>query len=227
MMEAEIKAKANSVWKTGHTLKNRGFWFITIPMGLLLFCAVGIMTQTKLILDNYSAELESVGGFSIVMLGIAVVACFGSWLLGVLDTKLGTKKAIAISVVIMILSGITGAIPNVASLLIGMFFIAIFMGASSNFTVSAAAQYWRREDFPSVFASVNPIANVIQAVGPMVIAILATTQGYQSAFIATGILGVLGLVLILLFNAKHVKETDDKYRKAAGLALDDELLSRK
>lgn len=227
MMEAEIKAKANSVWTTGHALKNRDFWFITVPMGLLLFCAVGVMTQTMMILGNYTAQLEPIGGFGIVMLGIAVVACFGSWLLGVLDTKLGTKKAVAISVIIMTLAGITGAIPNVVFLLISLFFVAIFMGASSNFTVSAAAQYWRREDFPSVFASVNPIANVIQAFGPMVIAILATTQGYQAAFVAIGILGVLSVVLISLFNAKHVKQADDEYRKAAGLPLDDELLSRK
>jgi len=127
----------------------------------------------------------------------------------------------------MTLAGIAGAIPNVVFLLIGMFFVAIFMGASSNFTVSAAAQYWRREDFPSVFASVNPIANVIQAFGPMVIAILATTQGYQAAFVAIGILGILSVVLIFLFNARHVKLADDQYRKAAGLPLDDELLSRK
>jgi MFS family permease len=227
MMEAEIKAKSTSVWTVGHTLKSRDFWFITIPMGFLLFCAVGLMTQSMSILGNFGKELEPAGGFGIVMLGVAVVACFGSWLLGVLDTKFGTKAAIAISVAIMIVGGFVGAIHSVACLLIGMFCVAIFMGASSNFTVSAAAQYWRREDFPSVFACVNPFANVIQAIGPMVIAILLTTQGYQAAFIAVGVFGVISMVLILLFNAKHVKLVDDKYRKAAGLALDDALLSRK
>ena len=227
IMDAEIKAKANTVWTVGHTLKNRDFWFITIPMGFLLFCAVGIMTQSKSILGNFSAELEPVGGFGIVMVGVAIVACLGSWLLGVLDTKFGTKTAITISVAVMIIGGFVGAIHNVVSLLIGMFCVAVFMGASSNFTVSSAAQYWRREDFPSVFARVNPIANAIQAVGPMVIAGLAATQGYQAAFIAIFALGVLSMVLILLFNAKHVKLVDDKYREAAGLALDDALLNRK
>jgi MFS transporter, OFA family, oxalate/formate antiporter len=227
MMEAEIKAKATSVWTVGHTLKSRDFWFITIPMGLLLFCAVGLMTQSMSIIGNFSAELEPVGGFGIVMLGVAVVACFGSWLLGVLDTKFGTKFAITVSVAIMVVGGFVGAIHNFACLLIAMFCVAIFMGASSNFTVSSAAQYWRREDFPSVFACVNPIANVIQAIGPMVIAILLTTQGYQAAFIAVGVLGVLSVVFILLFSSKNVKLVDDKYRKAAGLALDDSLLSRK
>jgi MFS family permease len=227
MMEAEIKAKATSVWTVGHTLKSRDFWFITIPMGFLLFCAVGLMTQSMSILGNFAVELEPVGGFGIVMLGVAIFACFGSWLLGVLDTKFGTRFAITISVAIMIVGGFVGAIHSLAFLLIGMLCVAVFMGASSNFTVSAAAQYWRREDFPSVFACVNPFANVIQAVGPMVIAILVTTQGYQAAFLAVGVFGVLSMVLILLFNAKHVKLVDDQYRKAAGLKLDDALLSRK
>ncbi len=227
MMEAEIKAKANSVWTVGKTLKVRDFWFITVPMGFLLFCAVGLMTQTMLILGNFGEELQKVGGFGIVMLGVAVVACLGSWLIGVLDTKLGTKTAIVISVAIMIIGGFVGSVHTLTALLIGMACVAIFMGASSNFTVSAAAQYWRREDFPSVFACVNPIANAIQAVGPVVIAVLATTRGYQSAFVAVGIVGVVGMVLILLFSGKHVKIVDDKYRKAAGLVLDDALVGRK
>lgn len=227
MMEAEIKAKANSVWTVGRTLKTRDFWFITIPMGLLLFCAVGLMTQTMMILGNFAAELEPIGGFGIVMLGVAVVACLGSWLLGVLDTKFGTKAAITISVVVMVVGGFIGSIRSLPALLIGMACVAVFMGASSNFTVSAAAQYWRREDFPNVFACVNPIANALQAVGPMIIAILATTRGYQAAFIAVGIFGIISLILILLFNSKHVKLVDDKYRTAAGLPLDDALVGRK
>ena len=136
MMEAEIKAKANSVWTVGRTLKTRDFWFITIPMGLLLFCAVGLMTQTMMILGNFAAELEPIGGFGIVMLGVAVVACLGSWLLGVLDTKFGTKAAITISVAVMVVGGFIGSIRSLPALLIGMACVAVFMGASSNFTVS-------------------------------------------------------------------------------------------
>jgi len=93
--------------------------------------------------------------------------------------------------------------------------------------VSAAAQYWRREDFANVFSVVNPVANIIQAVGPMMIAFLLFSSGYQSAFGAVGVLGVIGVVLILLFKPSHVKEIDDKYRSAAGLALDDALADRK
>ncbi len=227
MMEQEIKAKENSVWKLGKTFASKDFWFLSIPMGFLLFGAVGMMTQTMSILGGYAEQLAFIGGFEAVMPMIAIVACFGSWLLGVLDTKYGTKFAMIISCALMVVSGIAGAITNVAALLIALACLAMFMGASSNFTVSGAAQYWRREDFPSVFAVVNPVANILQAIGPMVIAILISTGPYSSAFIMVGILGAISLVLTLMFKPSSVKATDDKYRKAAGLPLDNALAGRK
>lgn len=101
------------------------------------------------------------------------------------------------------------------------------MGASINFTVSGAAQYWRREDFPNVFAVVNPVANVLQAVGPMCIALIVVATSYRYSFGLVSVLGVIGTVLILLFGPKHVKEVDDKYRAAASLPLDDVLVGRR
>ena len=101
------------------------------------------------------------------------------------------------------------------------------MGASSNFTVSAAAQYWRREDFSSVYSCVNPIANILQALGPMVIAMLVSTQGANTAFAVVGVFGVISLILILLFRPERVKALDDRYRQAAGKPLDDVLVGRK
>lgn len=222
MLAKEIENKKTSVWTLGNTLKSRDFWFLTVPMGALLMCSVGMMTQTSAILGNY-AELP----FATVMAASCVIACFGSWLLGVIDTKIGTKKAIVISVIIMIIGGIFGAIHGAGWLLASFFCLSIFEGAASNFTVSAAAQYWRREDFSNVFACVNPIANILQAAGPMMIATILFSKGYQTVFAVSTFIGVVCLVLILLFKPTHVKETDDKYRARAGKPLDDALVGRK
>lgn len=222
MFEQEIIAKKTSVWTLGHMLGNRDFWFMTIPLGAMLFGSVGIMSQSLSIISNFP-ELP----FAKVMFGVMVVACFGSWLLGVLDTKFGTKKAIVISVTLMTLSGVLGSVGTAFTLLISLFFMSIFMGAASNFLVSAAAQYWRREDFSNVFACINPTANILQSIGPMSVAIMLNKMGYQIAFGVTAAIGVVSLILILLFSAKHVKEVDDKYRKVAGKTLDDALVGRK
>lgn len=222
MLAQEIENKKTSVWTLGNTLKSRDFWFVTVPMGALLMCSVGMMTQTSAILGTY-AELP----FATVMAGSCVVACFGSWLLGVLDTKLGTRTAIIISVIVMIVGGILGVIHGAGWLLASFVCLSIFEGAASNFTVSAAAQYWRREDFANVFACVNPIANILQAAGPMMIAGILFSRGYQMVFAVSAGIGVVCLILILLFSPAHVKTTDDKYRAAAGKPLDDVLAGRK
>ena len=221
MMEQEIIAKKNSVWTLRNTFKSRDFWFISIPVGALLMCAVGLMAQSMSIISSYP-ELD----FSKIMFGVMIIACLGSWLLGILDTRFGTKKAVLTSVVIMIASGIAGSIKTAPALLVAVFLLSIFMGAASNFTVSSAAQYWRREDFPRVFSYVNPVANILQAVGPMFTAIILKESGYSFAFTVTAVIGVISFILIIAFSSKHVKETDDKYRRLAGRVLDNALADR-
>lgn len=228
MMEAEIEGKRTTVWKIGATLKCRDFWFITIPAGAMLFFSVGTMTQTNAILGTMGESINKFGGFAGIMLMICIFGCVGSFVLGLLDTKLGTKKAMIIGCALTLLAGILGAIPNPTCLVASLICLALFMGASSNFTVSAAAQYWRREDFGSVFAVLNPVANLINAAGPTGVAILLYSKmGYQAIFIAAAVTGAISIVLMLLFNTKHVKEVDDKYRTAAGKPLDDALANRK
>ncbi len=230
MMEAEIENKKTTVWKLNHTLTTRDFWFITIPAGALLMFSVGTMTQTNAILGQMGEGLNKFGGFGGVMFMIMIFGLIGSFVLGLLDSAFGTKKAMIIACIIMLVAGILGAVssPEKPGLLVAaLICLALFMGASSNFTVSLAAQYWRREDFGTVFAAVNPIANLICAFGPMLIAILMISRGYQMIFKTVAIMGVICVILMLLFSAKHVKEKDDKYRAAAGKELDDALVGRK
>lgn len=223
MMEEEIENRKTTVWGPKHTMVNRDFWFASVTCGLLLMFSVGMMTQSSYVLASY----ETIN-FGLVMALVMVFGIIGSYVLGVIDTAIGTKKAMIIAVVIMVISGVIGAVPQANCLVAAMLLLAVFMGASSNFTVSVAAQYWRREDFPSVFACLNPIANIFNAFAPTVVAMLIYSFfGYRLCFIVIAIAGVIGIVLMLLFSKKHVKAVDDKYREAAGKPLDEELATRK
>lgn len=227
MMEEEIENRRTTVWTTGHIFMNRDFWFVAVTCGLLLCGAVGTMTQSNAIIGAFP-ELD----YTIIMMVVAICGALGSWLLGVIDTGIGTKKSMIIATVLMILSGILGMIAAKtgisALVVVSMVFVAMFMGASSNYTVSAAAQYWRREDFPGVFACVNPIANIFNAVAPTIIAMLiASSLHVAGVFLFLLIGGIIGLVLMLAFSSSHVKSVDDQYRKAAGKSLDDALVGRK
>lgn len=230
MMEQEIEDKKTTVWKLNHTLTTRDFWFLTVPAGFLLMFSVGTMTQTNAILGAMGEGLNKFGGFAGVMLMIMIFGLIGSFVLGIIDQKIGTKKSMIIACAIMLIAGILGTVSSSEKpglLVAALICLALFMGASSNYTVSLAVQYWRREDFSTVFAAVNPIANLLSSLGPMVIAIVMIAKGYNMIFTVVAIAGVISIILVALFSAKHVKEKDDKFREAAGKALDDALVGRK
>lgn len=230
MMEEEIENKKTSVWHTGHTFISRDFWFASVTCGLILMAAIGTMVRSQDIIA-YFPKLD----YKIIMLIVAIFGAIGSWLLGVLDTAVGTKKSMLLATCLMILAGILGTIAafNQIGVLatISMVCIAMSMGASSNYTVSVAAQYWRREDFQSVFACLNPLSNIFNALAAVVVTFIinsnSTGNNIPAVFAFVGILGVVAFILMSLFSAKHVKETDDKYREAAGKPLDDALVGRK
>ena len=233
MMEEEIENKKTTVWTLGHTLKSPDFWLITVPMGLMLMGSVGAMTQTTSIIGSYGFGPDT-PQFGLIMLANAAFAIIGSFVLGLVDTKFGTKKAMIIAFCFMVVAGILGSIASFKTMVAGMMMLAIFMGASSNFTVSGSVQYWRREDFPSVFGVVNPVANLIQAVAPIAFAMLITSIGGQAsqggvsrAFTFILIIAVISLIMMFLFKPGRVKEYDDRYREAAGKPLDDALVGRK
>lgn len=95
-----------------------------------------------------------------------------------------------------------------------------FDGASSNFAASISAQYLKREDFPSVYGVANPVANVIQAFSPMMVAMVGFGMGFHVVFGIVAVLGVIALILIFLINPKHIIEIDNKYKAADGQALE-------
>ena len=223
MLAAEIENKKTTVWKLGKTLGTGDFWLLTVPAGLILMFSVGMMTQTATMIGNYD-----VLNYQVIMMIICVCGLVGSYVLGLLDTKIGTRRAMCIATVLMIVSGVLGIIKTPVTLVIALVLLALFMGASSNFTVSSSVQYWRIEDYPSVFAAVNPIANILCSIGPMIIAnLILSNLGYSAAFIACGIAGVIGTVMICCFSPKRVAAKDNRLREKAGKPVDDLLSSRK
>jgi len=234
MMEFEIENKRTSVWGLKNTLKSPDFWLITLPMGFLLVGSVGMMTQTANLFVKFGITAQD-AKFGIILLINAVFAIVGSYVLGIIDTKIGTRKSMMIAVACMVVSGILGAIPTLGTNIAALWILGIFMGASSNYTVSGSVQYWRIEDFPTVFSKVNPLANLMNNMAPVIIANLifinAASNGGMAdaapAYIFVGIIGVVSIVLLALFKPDRVKAFDDKYRTAAGKPLDDALVGRK
>ncbi len=235
MLMRELEARKNSCWKRSKIWGCKDWWLQALPSSLLLACAMGFMVQIIPVLFSFGAALDVLAvpnfvlmssGANAVLFGLSIFACFGSWLLGVIDTKYGTKTAVFITSWIMLLAGVLGLLNNVWTTVVACWLLGIFMGAASNFGLSSIVRYWRAEDFPSVMSGAPPLNTVIGAAFPFVIASIASALTYRYAFGFVGIMAIVCIVCISLFKPRGVAEYDRKLRIAAGLEPDDVLFDR-
>lgn len=228
IMMAEIENKKTSVWTIPHMFASKDFWCATLVNASLLGCAIGVMSQSNAIIKAVNPDD---GFYNLVMALVMIFGCVGSFVLGLIDTHIGTKKAMTIATIIMLVAGILGCIPGSTTLLIAMIFVSLFMGAASNFGVSCAAQYWRMEDFGRVFTLSSPIGSLISSATPMIVAALlfgpTGYKGHGSLFLLIAIVGAVATVLMLCFSPKNIAKVDNKLREEAGKPVDDALAGRK
>lgn len=223
MLLEEIELRKKSVWKRSEIWKCRDWWFMAIPSALLLSLAIAFMVQIIPVLQGFP---EIGGSYVIVLTFLSIAACAGSWGLGIVDTKFGTKTALIVTSVLMLLAGILGATGRVVPTVTAAMLLGLFMGASSNFGLSAIVRYWRREDFPAVYAGQPPLGFIISSVAPFAVASIAAAASYSAAFLFVAVMAVVCLILLFLFNPRNIIRQDDKLREAAGLPLDGKLAAK-
>ena len=222
MMRQQIENKKHALWNPLRCIKSLGFWFVSLsllPAGI----AAAMMVQSFTIVS--SAGL--IDQFSTVMFIVGVVAVIGSWLVGVVDNKWGTRKAIIVEMIIMLVSSVLGFIGGPICTWIALILLGAYMGASSNFPVSAVYQWWRPEDFSKVSASSGVVTGVFGALLPILIRTQVTATGSPFiAYLIQAIFAIIGIVCMIAFKGTWIKKRDDKYRQEAGLPLDDYLAER-
>ena len=235
MLVQELEARKKSVWKRSKIWGCKDWWLMAIPNSLLLSCAMAFMVQIIPVLNGYGSDLDMLklgdfiltsSGVNTVLFGLSIFACFGSWLLGVIDTKYGTKCAVFVTAICMLIAGILGMIDNAWCAVAACWMLGIFMGASSNFGLSAIVRYWRIEDFPSIYSGAPPLGTVIGAVFPFLVASIAAKFTYAGAFLFVAIMAVICIICNRLFNPLGIAKYDNKLREAAGMPTDDLLVER-
>lgn len=157
-------ANEESEWTTIKLLKTKETWFAAVFTGLFQVCSVGVMQQ--LVTRNIRDFGMSQGGALSLMTAVALIGVFGSWLIGVIDQKIGTKKT-------MQFFGIWYAAALVINVLahgqVGpLFYLSIFMigmgiGGSANFTTSLPTSIFGRQGFDKVNSVVFPIQGFVTA----------------------------------------------------------------
>lgn len=153
-----------SSWTTGKLLKVKELWLAAIFTGMFQICSVGVMQQlvTRNIRDFGMSQTAALT----LMTVVALLGVFGSWLIGIIDHKIGTKKTMqgfgiwyAAALVINVMAG-----GNVGLLFyLSIFMIGFGIGGSANFTTSLPTSIFGRHGFDKVNSVIFPIQGFVTA----------------------------------------------------------------
>lgn len=187
-------------WTTAKLLKTKEMWLAAITTGFFQICSVGVMTQ--LVSRNIElgfTEQKAVATMTV----LACVGVGGSWLIGVIDDRMGTKKTMigfGIWYCVALLCNASEIMPLVY---LSLFMIAIGIGGSANFTTSLPASIFGRHGFSKVNSVIFPLQGAITALCFAVNGFVLLISGsLRMAYVAFAIVAVVNVCLVLLIEDK-------------------------
>ncbi len=193
-----------STWVPKKLLTSKKVWMIGISLGIMELLSLGIMTNfvPRMVQAGYvDPETHGPSGIVFMMLAIAgIAACFGSVGCGILDAKLGPKKAIQITMVIALIAIVLNLIPTTATKFASLPFLAIMLGGAANYLVSLTNTIWGRYDFPMAYKVLKPMVSAIGALGVSVVGIIGRSSSYGVAYAVLAGLTVVALILVTLVD---------------------------
>lgn len=188
-----------SPWTVKKLFSTGKVWLIGIALGIMELLSLGIMTNfvPRMMQAGFVDANGGPAPVIFMMLGIAgILACFGSVGCGILDAKLGPKKAIQITMTVAIIAIILNLIPTTATKFASLPFLAIMLGGAANYLVSLTNTIWGRYDFPMAYKVLKPMVAAIGALGVSLVGILGRTFSYAVSYGVLAVLTVIALVLI-------------------------------
>lgn len=200
-----------SPWVPKKLLCTGKVWLIALSLGVMELLSLGIMTNfvPRMIQAGYVNVYPdgSAGPADIIfmMLGMAgIMACVGSVLCGILDAKVGPKKAIQITLVIAVIAIVLNLIPNTACKFASLPFLAIMLGGAANYLVSLTNTIWGRYDFPMAYKVLKPMVAAVGALGVSVVGIIGRSVNYGVAYAVLAVLAIIAIILISLVDDKLI-----------------------
>ena len=183
-------------------LCTKELWLAAITTGFFQICSVGVMSQ--LVLRNVELGFSQQTAMN-VMTVLALGGVVGSWLVGIIDDAIGTKKTMilfGIWYAIALLLNFT-AVDQVTPLVyVSLFMIAMGIGGSANFTTSLPASIFGRHGFDKVNSVIFPIQGAITALCFLVNGVVQNITGGQirMAYLVFAGVALVNVVLVLLVD---------------------------
>jgi OFA family oxalate/formate antiporter-like MFS transporter len=185
-------------WTIRNLLKTKELWLAAITTGMFQICSVGVMSQlvTRNTRDFGMTQTGALG----MMTVIALIGVIGSWLIGVIDDKIGTKKTMklfglwycAALVVNILAGGKVGFLFYLSILMIGM-----GIGGSANFTTSLPTSIFGRQGFDKVNSVIFPIQGLVTACCFLVNGVVTSVIGNLTvAYIIFAVVAIVNVALV-------------------------------
>ena len=192
-------------WTVKKLFSRRTFWLVAIASGGYQFVSTVIITQ--LVVRNQEVGFTQTQAVAIMTI-LAFAGILGSWIIGAMDQKIGTKKT-------MIFFGIWYAAALLlevteirALVIVFLVMFALALGGSANFTTSLPAAVFGRHGFKKVNSVLFPIQVLVSSFGFMVNGnVLNATGSLRMSYVIAAIASLI-VVVIVVFIKEHEYNRD-------------------
>lgn len=185
-------------WIVKKLFSRKTFWLVAVASGGFQFVSTIIITQ--LVVRNQEIGFTQTQAVSIMTI-LAFAGIVGSWIIGAMDQKWGTKKTMiffGIWYAAALFLEVTEKRPLVIIFLI-MF--ALALGGSANFTTSLPAAVFGRHGFKKVNSVLFPIQALVSSFGFCVNGnVLNATGNLRMSYVIAAIASLAVVVLVLFIN---------------------------
>ena len=196
------EASDNGGWTTVKLLCTKELWLAAITTGFFQICSVGVMSQ--LVIRNTQLGFSQQAAMNVMTI-LALGGVVGSWLVGIIDDAIGTKKTMVLFGIwyaIALLLNFT-AVDSVTPLVyVSLFMIAMGIGGSANFTTSLPTSIFGRQGFDKVNSVIFPIQGAITALCFLVNGMVQKMTGgeIKMAYLVFAGVALVNVVLVLIVN---------------------------
>ena len=210
-VEEEKGINKESIWTTKKLLATPQVWIHGITLGVQLLFASGLMVQLFPRLLEIGFDPGTAG---MMMLASGLLALPGSYLCGVLDSKIGARKAAYTSYIFGILAMVLNLTGNTVCVWISLVCIGMVVGGAANWPASLCIEEFG-DSFANGYGIIQPMIQLVGAIGPAFFAAFyGMTGSYRIPYICGGVLMLVGLLGFALFaKPGFVKKEEEKYKK--------------
>ena len=161
-------------WTTGRLLWCKETWLVAVTTGMFQICSLGVVSQ--MVLRNMELGFSREQATFILSL-VALIGLVGSFFVGYMDERLGTKKSMLFFGIWYALSLLANATENTVLVYVSIFMIGMSIGGSANFTTSLTTSVFGRQGFSKVNSVVFPIQGAVSALSFVVNGVVSNITG--------------------------------------------------